>query len=260
MKKILLSAFSALFLSIPAIYGQTTATNFTANDCAGNSHTLFTELDAGKVVVLTWVMPCGACISVAGAVSNKVQTYASTNPGRVKFYLVDDYADTPCGTITGWANTNSITTSAVFSNAAIKMSDYGTPGMQKTIVLGGPNHTVFYNVVGAVSASALQSAIDNALAATTGISENHNLNMGLSLFPNPAVNYSKVNYTLNKASNVSLDILNLLGEKINSISLGTQSAGKQEYQVSFEAMKEGIYFIKLNAGDASQTAKCIVTH
>ena len=55
MKKLLLAS-SLLLLSGFIAFGQT-AVNFTGNDCAGTSHTLFTELDAGKVIVVTFVMP-----------------------------------------------------------------------------------------------------------------------------------------------------------------------------------------------------------
>jgi hypothetical protein len=39
-----------------------TAADFTANDCNGTSHHLFAELNAGKVVVVAFVMPCTDCI------------------------------------------------------------------------------------------------------------------------------------------------------------------------------------------------------
>ena len=197
MKKILLSATAGLFTILG--FGQTTATDFTANDCSGNSHTLFTELDAGKVIVLTWVMPCITCIPVASTAATTVQGYASSNPGRVKFYLVDDYADDACSVLTDWASTNSISPNAVFSDAKIKTSDYGGFGgeMQKTIVLGGTNHTVFYNLNGAITTAPLQTAINNALAAS-GIVNNNDVILGLSLYPSPASVASKLTYTLTK--------------------------------------------------------------
>ena len=61
MKKTLLTAISGLFTILG--FAQTTATDFTANDCGGTSHTLFTELNAGNVIVITWVMPCSSCIT-----------------------------------------------------------------------------------------------------------------------------------------------------------------------------------------------------
>lgn len=255
MKKTLLSLIMAAITQ----YGfSQTAVNFTANDCSASSHDLFTELDAGKVIVLCWVMPCGACISSAATASTKAKSYATSNPGRVKFYLVDDVANTTCSSLTGWASTNSITFDAAYSNAAIKMTDYGTSGMPKTIVLGGANHTVFYNVNGTVSSTALGTAITNALNATTAVSENNNVNMAANVFPNPAVSVSKLSYTLTQSCEVNVDILNMLGEKMSTVSLGMRSAGKQEYQLNFESLFGGIYFVRLVAGEAVQTVKCVV--
>ena len=57
MKKIV---FSAIWLVTASFTFAQTATDFTANDCAGTSHHLFAELDAGKIIVAAFVMPCGS--------------------------------------------------------------------------------------------------------------------------------------------------------------------------------------------------------
>jgi hypothetical protein len=259
MKKLLLIFIASI--ASAALSAQTTATNFTCNDCSGTSHTLFTELDAGKVIVLTWVMPCGSCIAGASTAATTVQhNYASSNPGIVKFYLADDLANTPCATLTGWANTNQISADAFFSDAVIKMADYGASGMPKTIVIGGINHTVFYNQSGTPVSSALKAAIDNALSTNTaGIIENNNVKMGLTIFPNPALNNAKIKYTLTKPSEVSLEVMDLLGKKIKTVSLGTQPAGNQEYLIDLESLNNGIYFTRLNAGKTSEIVEVTVT-
>lgn len=255
MKKILLTAI----IGLVAIFGfAQTATDFTANDCSGNSHTLFTELDAGKVIVLTWVMPCIACIPVASTAATTAQGYASSNPGRVKFYLADDNLGSPlttCTELVDWATTNSISTNATFVDVKINALDYGGFGgeMQKTIVLGGTSHTVFYNVNGVVTTGALQTAINSALAATAGVITNNDITLELSAFPSPASLTTKINYTISNSTNVTIDVINILGEKVNSISVGTQSQGKHEYQLNLESLCEGTYFVKLNAGDITQT-------
>ncbi|HRD39909.1 MAG TPA: hypothetical protein PLC65_14870, partial [Bacteroidia bacterium] len=61
------------------------------------------------------------------------------------FYLVDDYANTSCPTLTSWALTNGMPNAIVFSNSAIDMYDYGSTGMPKIVVIGGANHQVFDN-------------------------------------------------------------------------------------------------------------------
>jgi hypothetical protein len=147
--------------------GQNTATNFNANDCAGNNHELFEELNAGNVIVLCWVMPCSACSSPAVSAYNIVQSYSLSNPGKIKFYLCDDFANTSCATLSNWAAGNGIGYDALFSNSSIKMSHYGTNGMPKTVVLGGgTSHQVYFNQNNSLNASNFTNAINNAIAGS----------------------------------------------------------------------------------------------
>ncbi|MBL4594434.1 MAG: hypothetical protein JKX68_11560 [Flavobacteriales bacterium] len=137
------------------------ATDFTAIDCDGISHNLFTELDNNTIVIISWVMPCSSCIADPLEVTNAVQAYATTHPGRVKFYLVDDYANTPCNGFTVWASVYGITDCTIFSDPSIDMNDYGVPGMPKTVVIAGSNHQVYFNK--SESTAGLTDAIDQAL-------------------------------------------------------------------------------------------------
>jgi hypothetical protein len=257
MKKVLsLISLTVLFSSLS--FAQT-ATNFNCNDCASINHDLFSELDAGKIIVLTWVMPCSACIAPSLTASTTVQGYASSNPGVVKFYLADDYANTICSSLTGWATTNGLVTNAVFSDASIDMLDYGTAGMPKTVVLGGTSHTVYYNQNGSNVMADLQTAINSAL--TAGISEvNKNSVLGLKVFPNPVKNTGTLYYTLTASENVSMEIIDHLGQQVSSVSIGKQAAGKHEYQFNMETLSNGVYFIRLTTGEVIETIKLTVTH
>ena len=250
-----------LLLSGLMAFSQT-AVNFNVNDCASANHMLFTELDAGKVIVMTWVMPCGACIAGAGNASSAVQSYATSNPGQVKFYLVDDAGNSSCSTLSSWANTNGITTSAQFSNSGnvIKMTDYGTSGMPKTVVLGGTSHTVYYNVNGSGSVSAIQTAINNAISATTGIADPGSTFSSLNLFPNPASSSTEISFSLQSSSDVKVELFNLVGEKVKSVFAGNQNAGEQKLSIDCTDLNNGIYFVKLIAGRTEKTITLSVSH
>ena len=72
MKKILF-IIAALFISI---FGSAqVAPNFTATDCNGTSIDLYSQLDAGKVIVICWVMPCSSCIPASKTSYNVVQSF-----------------------------------------------------------------------------------------------------------------------------------------------------------------------------------------
>lgn len=237
---------------------QTTATDFTAADCNNTSHTLFSELNSGKVVVITWVMPCGACINGASTAASTVQGYASSNPGKVVFYLVDDYANTNCSTLKSWASTNSITANAVFSNASISMSNYGTDGMPKTIVVGGSSHSVYYNENGNGNAADLKTAIDKALIAS-GIGENMKADFKLTVFPNPVSENLSISYSLPQTANIKLEIVNVLGKKIKDLVDAKQVVGQQTLSISSENLIPGIYFLKITSENNAQFVKFLVS-
>lgn len=249
-----------IFLLTKITFSQT-ATDFTTNDCAGTSHSFFAELDAGKVVVIAWVMPCATCIAPALSAYSEVQNYTTSNPGRVVFYLADDLGNTNCSTMSNWANTNGMSgTNAIFTSTSLDMDDYGGAGMPKIIVVGEPSHTVLYNKNGAVNVTDFNTAVAQGLAAT-GISENTNgVDFRMSIFPNPIINNATLSYSLPESANVSIDLFTTKGDKVKNIFIGKQIAGDYKQEINIESLSSGIYFIKLKVEDVSQLTKVTVAH
>ena len=136
-----------MLFSIPG-FGQTTATNWTANDCDGVSHTLFNTLDSGKIVVLTWIMPCGMCDAGAKQAYDAAQSFATSHPGKVAYYLIDDFGNTSCAQIATFATSNNIGPAnlTMFDNTGIPIDedDYGGSGMPHVAVIG-PDHQIYFN-------------------------------------------------------------------------------------------------------------------
>lgn len=259
MKKTL---FSLILVALTAMSMAQTATNFTVNDCSGASHDLFTELNAGKVIVICWVMPCGACTGPALTSYNVVQSYQSSNPNTVYLYLVDDYANTTCTSLNSWAASNGIAQSSSslrFSNAAINMLDYGSTGMPKTIVLGGANHTVFYNVNNTINSAALQNAINSALA-TTGINEQNSTVSSLNVAPNPAGNSAEIKFILAKSTDVKLELFNLEGQMVQNIFSGKLNTGENKIVLNLADYASGMYLIKLTDADQTRFMNVVVSH
>lgn len=260
MKKSLLIGFT-LFLMHTAASGQTTATDFTLTDCAGNSHSLFADLDAGKVIVISFVMPCASCIGPSVSTYDAVANYAISNPGRVFFYLSDDNGTTSCSSLNTWATQNGMQNATIISNPALKMSQYNGNGvgMPKIVVLGGTNHTVFYNENDGDNSHNLDAAINQALG-TTGLSKDENEIVNLNVFPNPSKNTTTITYSLNQSKSINIEVFNILGEKVKTIALEKQTVGKHATQIDFEPFSNGIYFIKLNTSNASEIVKFTVAH
>lgn len=256
MKKLILIV-AAIVLSY---YGYTqTATNFSCKDCSGVDHTLYDVLDAGKVVVFVWVMPCGPCAGPTITTHNVVQSYQTSHPGKVIMYLCDDYADTPCVSLASWANGIGTTNVTLFSNSAIRMEDYGNPGMPKIVVVGGPDYQVFYNSNNTVNHVLLQAAINEAIAATTvGIGENKPSLNSVSLYPNPTRGNSTLNFDLNEPSPVTIEILNQTGQIISQQFYGNPNSGSNTFEVNTEMLPPGIYIVRLRANNQVSMVKLAV--
>ena len=249
-----------LILNSSVVFSQT-ATDFTANDCNGNSHNLFSELNAGKVIVLCWVMPCGACTGPASTSYNIVQSYQATNPNTVYFYMADDYANSACQVVNSWGNSNGIPENAWsirFSNSTIDMTDYGATGMPKIVVLGGANHTVFYNANNTVNSANLQNAINTALS-TTGINESHSIVSDFTVSPNPSNNVTEINFNLLDKSNVKIELYNLEGKLMKNVFEGMVSSGENKIQLDVSGYSAGVYLLNLSAGNKSKSINLVVS-
>jgi hypothetical protein len=247
---ILISSFSI---------AQSTATNFNCSDCNGNSHDLFTELNSGKVIVLVWVMPCISCINPSKTTYDAVQSYSVSNPGRVVFNLIDDYANTSCATLSSWGNTNAMPAAVTFSNAAINPADYGNVGMPKIVVVGGSSHSIFYNEDNGANLDGIKPAIDKALEAS-GIDENTDMGSELIVWTDYTNKWATVVYNLSFTTNVSIDVIDITGKKIKTISFANQAAGKHETQIDIENLDSGLYFINLNSVNFSGVVKFIIAN
>ena len=162
-----------LYQQFGTVHAQT-ATNFNVKDCKGINHDLFTELDSGNIIVLVWVMPCATCTEPAIASYIEVDDFRAKKSAKIKYYLVDDYANTSCSSLTSWAKNNGIDApDAIFVDKAINMMDYGSVGMPKVLVLCGKTHEVIFQQDDALNVANFKKALDDALICknTVGIEE-----------------------------------------------------------------------------------------
>ena len=91
----------------------------------------------------------------------------------------------------------------------------------------------------------------NDLAATAGLELMQNV-------PNPAIASTRIDYTLENATEVSLTVRDMTGRTIEVMNLGTVAAGKRSIQYNVSALSAGIYSYTLTAGTTSLTKEMIV--
>ncbi len=246
-----------LLAGATATYAQTTATDFTALDCNGTSHTLFSELDNGKVVVLAWVMPCSACEGPAKTAYDAAQTFATSHPGQVLFYLIDDYGDNNCADLSSWVSSQNIghtSNMVVFENAGmeIDMNDYGTPGMPKVAVVGGTDHKIYFNKnnSSANDAAGITSAIQSALNPTSVGELANDLKFNVS--PNPAIGA----LTISLSTPVREVVISTINGQV--VKHETYDQGRVNPVVDITGLASGNYLIRLKDVNNAQGLQQVV--
>jgi hypothetical protein len=240
------------FLSLNFQTNAQTAANFTEEDCNGTSYTLFDELDAGKVIVIAWVMPCGSCSYFGSRAYDAVQIFTETHPGKVEFYLTDDYANTSCSSISNWGTTNSMGNHIAFSSSAINMSDYGTDGMPKVVVLAGNDHAVLYNKNnGSINYDDVVEAITTGLNSV-GLNDNEAINKTLSIFPNPSNGLFSIEFQAQE--NSKLEVFTVLGEKVVDVNIeGCMPNQKNKIEIDLSNQAQGLYLVNLSNGKHNES-------
>ncbi len=257
MKKVLFALIFALF-SVSG-YSQV-ATNFLANDCDGNPHNLFSELDSGKVIVLCWVMPCGGCVAGASSAYSAVQSFASSNPNTVYMYLCDDYANSSCSSLGGWAAGNTMTDAVLFSNSSIDMLDYGSAGMPKVVVLGRLDHKVFYNANNsAINSTSIQTAITTALT-TTAIDPSNEIIASSNVYPNPAVHSSEIRFNLSKTTDVLVELISMNGQYLKLVYSGSLNPGDKQIKMDVSGLASGMYLLRISEDEKRNFLRLLVSH
>lgn len=234
-----------------------TATDFTATDCNGNSYNLFSDLDAGKIVVITWTMPCGACVSGALTAYNIAQSYEANYPGKVKMLLVDDFGNTPCSAINTWGNSNGLTRAIRFSDASIRMNDYGIAGMPKTVAIA-PDHSVIFNENHGVNPDSLQAAID-AVLTTTAIKNLHDIISTATVYPNPAVQKATVKLYLVKSTEIEISIYDLNGKELQIAFRGNCSSGENLLPIDLSKLSNGLYQVRIGNGESLKSLPLLIS-
>jgi hypothetical protein len=79
-----------------------------------------------------------------------------------------------------------------------------------------------------------------------------------SNYPNPCKDFTNVNMTLIEAANVTLEISNLIGQKVKSINYGPYNKGLHTVNINVADLESGIYIYTLSTGKDAVAGKMIV--
>ncbi|MFW6019941.1 MAG: Omp28-related outer membrane protein [Bacteroidales bacterium] len=85
---------------------------------------------------------------------------------------------------------------------------------------------------------------------SSSVADNKNVE-DMSIYPNPVVSDVNVDLTLVENSTVDINILNSMGQKIETFSHGKINAGKHNFNLNTSALNAGIYYIQVITGEYS---------
>jgi hypothetical protein len=93
--------------------------------------------------------------------------------------------------------------------------------------------------------------IDNPEAAPTAFFLSPN-------YPNPFNSSTLIEYGLPEPGSVKVDIFDILGRKVQTLVDGTQPAGYHQVTWKADKVPSGLYFYRIQAGEKTQTRKCLL--
>lgn len=92
----------------------------------------------------------------------------------------------------------------------------------------------------------------------TGINEYNHADLNLHIYQNPVTENSFITYYLPEKTNVKIELLDILGNRLSVISNQSSVMGLQKYYLRNILLEKGIYFLKLDAeGLGNSTVKII---
>ncbi|HDO27172.1 MAG TPA: T9SS type A sorting domain-containing protein [Bacteroidetes bacterium] len=92
---------------------------------------------------------------------------------------------------------------------------------------------------------------------TVSVNEITNEMNGFRTYPNPFVTSTTFEFVLEESAPVTIEVYNILGEKVDVIEQSTLPKGKHTIQWSPDNLTIGVYFVLLQAGHTIQTQKIL---
>lgn len=108
--------------------------------------------------------------------------------------------------------------------------------------------------------SAYDFKVEGEGTINTGIKEASSTLSFVNLFPNPAKDEAILSITLDKSENVSVKIYDVLGKQVIAITGKELVSGENQITINTSDLKNGAYFVQVEAGLKTNKIKMLVKH
>ena len=259
MKNYLLILF--VFVAIHA--RAQTPMQISGPDCNGISHDMFSELDAGKAVVVFFFMDaCSSCPPVASAVQTMCNNVLASHPGLVTGYVMPYNNSTTCAATLNWVSSNSLPFYTPYDSGVVQVANYGGFGMPTVVLLGGKNsnrHVMFATLSFVASDTlTMRDSILNLLTPAA-IHETADQQNGIRIYPNPVSDVLNVEMELSQAALLKIDLVDMFGRLVLSQAEQT-SSGLIKKQWNTTALAAGRYMLRIQYDDQIINRSFYVSH
>lgn len=160
-----------------------------------------------------------------------------------------------------YGNNTTVVTNVTLPEAdcytLVLVDDYGdgfSAGYYKVDEVGGVN---IMNRVMSTGAISEDNLVDAGLITAT--QEINGLER-ISLSPNPANSQLMLQFGLKDGMNLQFDVVNTLGQLVQSIPANWYSAGPQSLRLDVSEWQSGVYFLRMSDGVRVNTRRFTVTH
>lgn len=271
MKKLILSAF-ALFTGMSFLNAQATSypngstvANFTVTDTDGNSVDLYTITASGKYVLIDFFFDtCPPCQSTQ-PIFNEFYDKYGCNAGDVFCVSINNGTDNNAEVVAyeatyGGSFNHSPAVSSEGGSTAVKDA-FGVSAYPTYCIVGPDNKMVANDIWPISDVATFEAAFPvtlNPMACSfASVVEEPVTN--LNVFPNPANQNGTVVFNSTISTNATIDIYNLLGEKISSTTAAVVN-GANSVNFDFSELATGQYVARLNLESTILTVKFNIVH
>ena len=103
-----------------------------------------------------------------------------------------------------------------------------------------------------------QSVVKFFSPGTFSTNDLDNAVLSAQSYPNPCSDFTDIRYSMRKSGDLSLSIHTILGQEVETLSLGKKMAGNYSVRLSTSHYASGIYFYTLSTEGGSSSGKIVV--
>ena len=223
---------------------QTITYDFTQDDCFGQTHNLYSELDSNYVVIMEFVMNCGSCIAAGYAIDEMADQLNNEFPGMIRFYQFAYNSTMTCADMLQFRSANSFIATPFEENDHL-LASYGGFGMPTVAVAAGSNHAVLFSTINfLISDTAVITNEVRNFFATLSTGNTPEAGNSFSAYPNPAGDLLTIQIPVKSKGNLLVELTDLNGKKVLEVFNGLADKGSFEKQVYTGLVPSGNYLIR----------------